>query len=997
MRKFILLLPIFIFLSVLAFPAQIAQASCTSGSGTRDLNFRTSDEGGYITSGNGSWQSGFGWRTGAPYSDGFTTGVRLFFEVDLGDTVDLTSSSNVTLTVSASNTMVWVVTGLTADRAHSMTLLNTSGTASGEQVDSSGFSDPSNFQVRYLVFSNSHVQASTTPYGGFAAVHLVGTFDCKPTAAFTYDPSSGVDPLPVAFTDTSSANGTTITSWAWDFNDGGTSTSQNPSHTFTTPGTYHVQLTATNPNGSDSVTHDVTVLANALEGSTLTRPLSPDDVDPDLGIVDLSAYGGTFGNFLLDLIGNTDFIYTVQAYSKNSYANVYAGMDGTITGLERISACSGLAAGCQNPIQSAPTLTRMHDAGDIWLVTIDVSDIYQLQYVVRDADQFITWNMDVHAGCILGKTIALEAANPFVAAPSQELTLVALRTTDDHTQVELLSKLTVDPEPGSACNADPRFADCLGSNPQFLRSGDGWSTTGVVNFAVGGPGGAWVEPGGTIYQLMTLDPEAIYGLDTNVLPGQTGEVELWIGSEHETFPVTAAAQQNISLEATTPEGSEIGDGTVFEVGIKNISAGVLIVSHLCVAGDDHSTTPNNCYFHNPGFDLGDSYWTTDGFTDIGFLLLEDTQTASQPVSLGAGDYRVKAVMQISYSGFTPPGTGSAKLQYKYPGAGSYVDIGTVNVTDPLYRYQTFQADFTLTDPVDDVMTFKAVMLTGSGVGVMIDSLCIEPTTGSFPPGPGSGPIVEPPFYPDCQLVIRPQGDAPVQLWINYLWEQLNKFYNCTLMVFLYDLYHAVTTALNTFLMAIRYFLLFLQQSVRWLTTQLIPWLGGYLTNIAQGRTTTIVQMGGSDCHDIFCVITAGFQQVITPLFDIAHQIIDTILSYVNLAVSLLLTTLQLILSIVIFLVQQFFNLFHTLSSTLTQLVTGWRTATPTAIPGLPTCQIDPKSDFICITFWIMENTIFSGRGQLIIPLLISIASVHMLLWTIGVFRREIIKAGEVAG
>ncbi len=33
------------------------------------------------------------------------------------------------------------------------------------------------------------------------------------------------------------------TSWSWDFGDGGSSTEQNPSHTYTTPGVYSVRLT----------------------------------------------------------------------------------------------------------------------------------------------------------------------------------------------------------------------------------------------------------------------------------------------------------------------------------------------------------------------------------------------------------------------------------------------------------------------------------------------------------------------------------------------------------------------------------------------------------------------------------------------------------------------------------------------------------------------------------------------------------------------------------
>jgi PKD repeat protein len=55
----------------------------------------------------------------------------------------------------------------------------------------------------------------------------------------------------VSFTDTSTGE---ITSWAWTFGDGGSSTAQDPSHQYTAAGDYTVQLTVTGPGGSRSAT-----------------------------------------------------------------------------------------------------------------------------------------------------------------------------------------------------------------------------------------------------------------------------------------------------------------------------------------------------------------------------------------------------------------------------------------------------------------------------------------------------------------------------------------------------------------------------------------------------------------------------------------------------------------------------------------------------------------------------------------------------------------------
>ena len=70
-----------------------------------------------------------------------------------------------------------------------------------------------------------------------------------PVAAFTSNRRSGAVPLTVMFTD--SSTGSTPMTYAWNFGDGGTSVSQNPTHTYDETGTYTVTLTATNSLGTN--------------------------------------------------------------------------------------------------------------------------------------------------------------------------------------------------------------------------------------------------------------------------------------------------------------------------------------------------------------------------------------------------------------------------------------------------------------------------------------------------------------------------------------------------------------------------------------------------------------------------------------------------------------------------------------------------------------------------------------------------------------------------
>lgn len=86
------------------------------------------------------------------------------------------------------------------------------------------------------------------PVANFSASPTAGS--APPAACFTASVTSGDAPLTVNFTDLSTND---VTTWEWDFdNDDETSVPQNPSHTYSSAGTYTVKLTVTGPSGSDS-------------------------------------------------------------------------------------------------------------------------------------------------------------------------------------------------------------------------------------------------------------------------------------------------------------------------------------------------------------------------------------------------------------------------------------------------------------------------------------------------------------------------------------------------------------------------------------------------------------------------------------------------------------------------------------------------------------------------------------------------------------------------
>jgi PKD repeat protein len=102
------------------------------------------------------------------------------------------------------------------------------------------------------VFSTLSAATITWALGSARSwVSVAAVFLEKLQANFTGTPTSGAATLTVAFTDSSTGSPTT---WAWDFGDGGTSTSQNPSHDYTAAGTYTVTLSVTNGGSISSFT-----------------------------------------------------------------------------------------------------------------------------------------------------------------------------------------------------------------------------------------------------------------------------------------------------------------------------------------------------------------------------------------------------------------------------------------------------------------------------------------------------------------------------------------------------------------------------------------------------------------------------------------------------------------------------------------------------------------------------------------------------------------------
>lgn len=121
--------------------------------------------------------------------------------------------------------------------------------------------------------SPSHTYSSPGPYEVcLTAVNEAGSEQACQVITVVFAPvaSFDIDTLDnglYAFTDLST---NAPSNWSWDFGDGNTSTTQNPTHTFTMAGTFNICLTVTNSAGNNTTCQSLTVVLSPQAGFTAT-------------------------------------------------------------------------------------------------------------------------------------------------------------------------------------------------------------------------------------------------------------------------------------------------------------------------------------------------------------------------------------------------------------------------------------------------------------------------------------------------------------------------------------------------------------------------------------------------------------------------------------------------------------------------------------------------------------------------------------------------------
>jgi PKD repeat protein len=116
-----------------------------------------------------------------------------------------------------------------------------------------------------------------------------------PVADFSATPLNGCASLTVTFTDKTTNS---PTSWAWDVDNNGTTdyTTQNPTHTYTTAGTYAVKLKVVNATGKDSITKTSYITVNPLPVAAFSNTINSGTVSFTNTSTNATSYSWNYGD-----------------------------------------------------------------------------------------------------------------------------------------------------------------------------------------------------------------------------------------------------------------------------------------------------------------------------------------------------------------------------------------------------------------------------------------------------------------------------------------------------------------------------------------------------------------------------------------------------------------------------------------------------------------------------------------------------------------------------
>jgi len=332
---------------------------------------------------------------------------------------------------------------------------------------------------------------------------------------------------------------------------------------------------------------------------------------------------------------------------------------------------------------------------------------------------------------------------------------------------------------------------------------------------------------------------------------------------------------------------------------------------------------------------------------------------------------------------------------------------TISDVDTTFSVTTNNTNYRTSDttPVPNAGIFFRLRLENTGPA----SSVLEITRVCVSNGGGGGegppvPVEPPPFAENCTIVTQPITETLVAQ-IGWLWARSNQFFQCDLMRMLNRMFKLSQDAYRLMGWLGRYWVSSVIMWSRWVSTDGIPWLSGHFANIANGRQTFIQVNGSETCNNLFCLFTSLFGGIENIFDDLANTITTAItqvlapitgalINLLNLTAGFIFNLLTAIISIALRLVGLVLSSFGIVFSFFGTITDAWNNSAAITIPGLPYCGTNPQANGFCIFLWMAEHTIFSGRGVVIIPLIVGYFSALLIIWGIKEINSTILEAGK---
>src|SRR5690554_668371 len=207
-------------------------------------------------------------------------------------------------------------------------------------------------------------------------------------ADFSFSPSAACVASTVSFTDESSSG---TDRWSWNFGDGTTSSNANPTHSFSTVGTYTVTLSATNSANGCNDSFSETIEVFALPNPSFSFDENSGCAPLDVNFTNTSSGGGTFEWDFGD--GNT-------ALGQNPPAHSY-----TSNGVYSVTLTQTDANGCSNSVFRAGIITVSSIVADFEADKLDGCETLEVTFSdlsnsPNTTDPIIGWEWDFGNGSV---------------------------------------------------------------------------------------------------------------------------------------------------------------------------------------------------------------------------------------------------------------------------------------------------------------------------------------------------------------------------------------------------------------------------------------------------------------------------------------------------------------------------------------------------------------------------------------------------------------------